>query len=184
MKTLVIFGAARKKGQTKEMMDLFLENIEGEVDIVDCYRTKVSPCVDCRNCWKERKCSINDDMQEIYKKVDAADLIVLASPMYFHSVTGPMKTLLDRFQVYWASEVRKDRPQGFIKKGVILMVGGARSFEGQFDGGAIVLKGLLHDFSAKCEGIVTFANTDRDRVSESEEIKNQLKEIAHKCISQ
>ena len=47
MKTLVIFGAARQKGHTKQMVDLFLEHLDGEKEIIDAYRTDVKPCMDC-----------------------------------------------------------------------------------------------------------------------------------------
>ena len=54
MKTLVIFGAARQKGHTKQMVDLFLEHLDGEKEIIDAYRTDVKPCMDCRYCWKTK----------------------------------------------------------------------------------------------------------------------------------
>lgn len=54
MKTLVIMGAARKNGHTRQMVDLFLEHLDGEKEIVDAYRTEVQPCMDCRFCWKKR----------------------------------------------------------------------------------------------------------------------------------
>ena len=43
MKTLVIMGAARKNGHTRQMVDLFLEHLDGEKEIVDAYRTEVLP---------------------------------------------------------------------------------------------------------------------------------------------
>lgn len=182
MKTLVLFGSAREDGHTKDMLDILLQDLKGEIDIIDAYRTVVEPCRDCRYCWHKRGCSIKDGMQEIYKKVDEADNIILAAPMYFHTVPGPMKVLIDRFQVYWAGEVRKDRPEKYTKKGVILMVGGARPFTNQFLAGEIVLKGLLHDLAADCVGIVTFPDSDRQVVSENEELTDNIRMLAKKFI--
>ena len=116
-------------------------------------------------------------MQEIYKKVDEADNIILAAPMYFHSVPGPMKVLIDRLQVYWAGHLRNDMPEGFVKKGAILMVGGAPAFENQFLAGEIVMKGVLGDLSADCVGIVAFSNSDKDNPIDSDEIKSSINEI-------
>ncbi len=179
MKTLVFFGAARKNGHTKKMVNLFVDNLEGEVTIIDCYREKnISPCIDCRYCWKVRGCAIKDDMQNIYKMIDEADNIVLAAPMYFHSVPGPMKSVLDRCQVYWAGMLRKDHPEKPIKNGAILMVGGAPSFEGQFDGGSIVLRGMLGDFAANHLGTVTLPNSDHDSLETKPEIANEVVELA------
>ena len=149
MKTLVILGAARPKGHTRQMVDLFLEHLDGEAEIIDTYRTDVKPCMDCRYCWKNRACAIKDGMQDIYKKVDEADNIVLASPMYFHSVTGR-----------------------------ILMVGGAPSFENQFLGGELVLKNLLNDLSAECMGEGCLPNSDRDSLETRPDIAEEVIKLA------
>lgn len=60
MKTLVIIGAARPNGHTRKMVDLFLENLDGEKEIIDAYRMDVKPCMDCRYCWKTKACIIKD----------------------------------------------------------------------------------------------------------------------------
>lgn len=180
MKTLVLFGSAREKGNTKELLNTFLSELEGEIEVIDAYKTKVQPCKDCRYCWNKRGCSINDGMQEIYRKVDEADNIILASPIYFHSVPGPMKIIIDRFQVYWASCLRKDHPEKNTKKGVILMVGGAPAFEEQFTAGEAVLKTLLKDFAADCIGVIAYPSTDKNPVSNNEVLKNEARNLALK----
>lgn len=183
MKTLVLFGSARQKGNTKDLLNAFLENLDGEIEFIDAYKTHVEPCRDCRYCWHTRGCSIKDGMQEIYKKVDEADNIVLASPVYFHSVPGPMKILIDRFQVYWAGNVRKDHPEENTKKGVILMVGGAPPFEDQFDACEAVLKTVLKDFAAECVGVIAYPHTDKNPVCNNEELKLEAKNLAKRLLS-
>lgn len=180
MKTLVFFGSARDKGNTRDLLDALLEGLEGEVEIIDAYKTSVAPCRDCRYCWHKRGCSIKDGMQEIYKKVDEADNIILASPVYFHSVTGPMKIIIDRLQVYWASNVRGDRPEKNTKKGVILMVGGAPSFEEQFRGCEYVLQTVLKDFAAECVGVIAYPFTDKNPVCENDSIMKEARGLAEK----
>lgn len=180
MKTLILFGAAREKGHTRAMVDLFLENLEGEKEIIDAYRTDVAPCKDCRFCWHKKGCSIKDGMQDIYKKIEEADNIVLASPMYFHSISGRLKALIDRLQVYWAGHVRKDMPTHFTKKGAILMVGGAPSFENQFLGGELVFKNLLNDLSTELLGEVCLPNSDVDSLETRKDIAEQVIALAKK----
>lgn len=179
MKTLVFYGSARKNGHTKEMLDLFLKNSQGEVEIIDCYREKnISPCKDCRYCWTHAACAVNDHMQEIYKKVDEADRIILASPMYFYCVPGPMKNVLDRLQLYWAARVRKDQDKIRPKKGVILMNGGAPSHEKQFQAGKIVLECILNDLNAPCAGVITLPNTDHDSLETRTDVAEELIRVA------
>ena len=113
-------------------------------------------------------------------KLEAADNIVLASPMYFHSITGKMKALIDRFQVYWAGHVRNDMPEKPVRKGAILMVGGAPSFPNQFLGGELVLKNLLNDLSAEFLGEVCLPNSDHDSLETRPDIAQEVKELAEK----
>ena len=180
MKTLVIIGAARLNGHTRKMVDLFLENLDGEKEIIDAYRTDVKPCMDCRYCWKTKACVIKDGMQDIYQKIEEADNILLASPMNFHSITGRMKALIARFQVYWAGHVRGDMPEKPLRKGAILMVGGAPAFENQFLGGELVLKNLLNDLSAQCLGQVCLPNSDRDSLETRPDIAEAVVALAKK----
>lgn len=182
MKTLVLFGSARKKGHTRAMLDLFLETLGGEYEIIDAYRLEeeIAPCKDCRFCWHKNGCSIKDDMIDIYQKIEECDNIVLASPMYFHSISGKLKTIIDRLQPYWASYLRNDKPESFRKTGSILMVGGAPSFENQFLGGELVFKNLLKDMSINFTGEVTLPNSDRDSLETRPDIAQQIIDLANK----
>ncbi|ONI39846.1 flavoprotein [Candidatus Epulonipiscium fishelsonii] len=182
MNTLIITGSARKKGHTNNMVDILVKKLDGNIEFVDAYELQkeknISPCLDCRFCWKTPNCCIKDDMQEIYEKIEWADNIVFATPMYFHTVTAPLKIIIDRCQVYWASWVRKDKKEIFSKNGIILMSGGAPSFEEQFLAGEIVLKGVLGDINANYLGKVVFPNTDRDNILTNKEKINEIEELA------
>ncbi len=181
MKTLVITGAARKNGHTNQMVQLFLDTLGGEYTIIDAYRAEnIAPCKDCRYCWHKKGCSIHDGMDEVYRLLEECDNVVLASPMYFHSVTGKLKALIDRFQVYWAGHVRGDMPEKPLRKGAILMVGGAPRFPNQFLGGELVLKNLLNDLSTECLGEVCLPNSDHDSLETRPDIAAQVVELAQK----
>ncbi len=176
MKTLAFYGSARKDGNTKALLNAFLAGLgtdtENSVTLIDAYRTEVDPCRDCRYCWHKRGCSIKDYGQEIYRLVDEADVIVFASPVYFHSVTGPLKCIIDRMQMYWAQFMRKDKPSTITKKGAILLTGGAKSFPNQFLGSTLVIEGVLRDMNVECMGTVTAHTTDSQPVSENMETKD------------
>jgi putative NADPH-quinone reductase len=159
---LVLNGSPRRKGTTSWMISALLDTLEGEKEIIPAYTSGVSPCIDCRSCWKTRGCAITDGMQEIYRKIDAADVVIFASPIYFHSVTGPLKILIDRLQVYWASRLRKDRALDRRKVGAVLMCGGSPAFPRQFDGGEVVLRNVLKDLNAEWAGMAVLPDTDRD----------------------
>ena len=182
MKTLVLFGSAREKGHTRAMLDLFLDTLGGEYEIIDAYRLEeeISPCKDCRFCWYENSCSIKDGMIDVYKKIEESDNIVLASPIYFHSISGKLKIIIDRLQPYWASRLRNDSIKNFRKTGSILMVGGSAPFENQFLGGELVLKNSLKYMSINFTGEVTFSNSDRDCLETRPDVAQKIIDLANK----
>lgn len=186
MKNLVLFGSAnRQNGSTKKMLDLFLEHLGGENYIVDAYEiyyseTPISPCKDCRHCWKVKECSIKDGMDEIYKKLEESDNIIVASPMYFASISGPLKIIIDRFQPYWGSYVRKDKPKNTVRKGVFLSVGGAPAHENQFMGGKLVVKNLFSDTDTEFLGEVYLENSDHDSLETRKDLFNKVVDLAYK----
>ena len=83
MKTLIFNGSPRKNGNTVSLINRLMELMDGEFKVVDAYRSNISPCMDCRYCWKQPGCAIDDEMQEVYRYIEECDNIVIASPIYF-----------------------------------------------------------------------------------------------------
>ena len=102
MKTLILNGSPRINGDTSSLIKKFTEKKIDEYKIVDAYRCNISACLDCRNCWKNNGCSINDEMQEIYKYIQECDNILIASPLYFSELTGKLLDVGSRLQTFFA----------------------------------------------------------------------------------
>lgn len=102
MNVLVLMGSPRKGGNTAALLEPFCEELiagGAEVETVWLYDRDIRPCVACRACqqdWTKVGCIQQDDAQELFGKVQKADLIVLATPIYSFYCTPPMKALLDR----------------------------------------------------------------------------------------
>lgn len=79
------------------------------VDKIFLNDKKIHYCVGCGYCFKnEGKCSQNDDMVDIYNKMIKADIIVMATPIYFYTMNGQMKTLIDRLCPIYRKVVNKE----------------------------------------------------------------------------
>ena len=104
MKTLIFNGSARKNGETQSMIDALTAQLEGEYKIVNAHSCNVRACIDCRYCWEHPECSIQDGWQEIDSYLRECDNVVIASPVYFCEITGPVLSVLSRIQVYWAAK--------------------------------------------------------------------------------
>ena len=99
MKVLILNGSPRDNGNTalalKEMRTVFLE--EGiEVDYVQVGNLNIRGCLACFKCYKTGKCVIDDVVNEIAKKFEECDGLVLASPVYYASANSTLTALLDR----------------------------------------------------------------------------------------
>ncbi|MDD3164641.1 MAG: flavodoxin family protein [Oscillospiraceae bacterium] len=102
MKVLVLQGSPHKKGNTAQLTDCVKTMLRDagatleEVWLYDCSIRGCIGCKVCQDCPGEFGCVQKDDMQSIDEKVLAADLILLATPLYCWYCTAPMKAMLDR----------------------------------------------------------------------------------------
>ena len=103
MKTLIINGSPRKKGDTVSMLNELVSHLDGEYRIIDTYYCSIGPCIDCRYCWENAGCSSKDGWVEIDKYIKECDNIVIASPIYFSELTGELLSKMSKLQCYWAS---------------------------------------------------------------------------------
>lgn len=101
-RVLILMGSPRKAGNTAALLAPFCEALEqggAETETVWLYDREIRPCRACRICqrdWTVFGCPQRDDVQDLFDRVLAAELIVLATPIYSWYCTAPMKALLDR----------------------------------------------------------------------------------------
>ena len=99
MKVLIVSSSPRKEGNSDVLCDRFARGASEaghEVEKIMLRDKKISPCNACYACMETRTCAIKDDMADIFAKLLKADVILLASPVYFYSVSAQMKALIDR----------------------------------------------------------------------------------------
>ena len=176
MKTLIFNGSARKNGETQSMIDALTAQLEGEYKIVNAHSCNVRACVDCRYCWEHPACSIQDGWQEIDSYLRECDNVVIASPVYFCEITGPVLSVLSRIQVYWAKTFRHEKLLEKPKRGgMILLGGGQGTATASMNTSAV----LLRQMNAKeiFDPVCCFA-TDHHHALEDEETMADLKKFA------
>lgn len=97
---LVLVGSPRKKGNTDWLADEFIRGAQEAghgVEKIYLKDQKINGCLGCGACQRNGgSCVQKDDMGDIYEKWLAADVVVLASPVYFYTWSAQMKTVLDR----------------------------------------------------------------------------------------
>ena len=121
MNILILSGSPRKGGNTELLADAFAKGAaeHHHVEIVSVRDVKVNPCLGCNACFKTNGiCAQKDDMAAIYEKMSQADMLVIASPVYFYGISAQLKAVIDRCH-------NPIRDSFHIKKTALLLVGAA-----------------------------------------------------------
>ena len=96
---LILAGSPRRGGNSDLLCDAFARGAREaghQVEKLYVQGQKIAPCLACYGCRGTGVCVQKDDMAAILDKMVGADVIVLATPVYFYSMDGQMKTLIDR----------------------------------------------------------------------------------------
>lgn len=142
MNILVLNGSPRAKGNTKQMVESFKEGAESAghtVEVVDVCSMDIHGCRACEYCHTKDigACIQDDDMQKVYPLLEEADMLVLASPIYYHGLSGQLKCAIDRFYsaAYPVGPARLHKVAMILSSGASDVYDGAvYSFRGDFVG--------------------------------------------------
>lgn len=121
-KILVVVGSGMKNGNTYHLAKGFVDGARengNDVELVLLGNKNIHGCMDCQMCQKEHHCHIQDDMQNLYSLFLECDVLVLASPLYFWSLSSSIKAFIDRL---YAISVHDEYP---YKETVLLMTSGS-----------------------------------------------------------
>lgn len=128
MNILVLNGSPRPNGNTAAMVEAFMEDVDKSkhnIKVIPVCSKKISGCLACEYCHTkgDGMCIQQDDMQEIYPLLLEAEMIVLASPVYYHGFTGQLQCAINRIYAL-------DKPKNLKKAALILSSGSDKVYDG------------------------------------------------------
>lgn len=132
MKIVAFNGSPRPEGNTELLLNEALRALREaghEITVFNLNTMDFKPCQDCGGCATTGICIHDDAMTGIYAAIREADRIILASPIFFYSLSAQAKTMVDRCQAFWCEKyvLKKVIPAGpHGKKGLLLLVGGMK----------------------------------------------------------
>ena len=133
MKIVAFNGSPRPGGNTEVLMNEALRPLREAghaITVFELNTLVIRPCQDCGGCTKTGVCvHKNDAMCGIYDAIREAERIILASPIFFSSVSAQTKAMIDRCQAFWCDKYlnKKEIPAGPRgRKGLLLLVGGMK----------------------------------------------------------
>ncbi len=166
MLVLGINGSPRKKSNSGFLLDAFLAEaakLGSEVALIDVPRRDIRPCMEYTVCEKRGTCPIDDDMAaEGYTLLRRADVVVVATPVFFYNMSAQLKALVDRCQTLWARKyVLKLRdPARHYRRGHLLSVGATRG-KNLFDAIELSMRYFFDALSAGYAGALTYRGIEK-----------------------
>lgn len=131
MKILVLQGSPRLQGNTASMVDAFQRGAKSaghDVKVFNVFEKNIGDCRACEFCHTQGngQCIQKDDMQEIYPYLLNSEMLLIASPIYYHGISGQLKCAIDRFY----SCAYPSRPPKLNKAAIFLNSGAPNVYDG------------------------------------------------------
>lgn len=170
MNILILNGSPRPNGNTRRMIGAFIEGANfatHHIDVINICKMNIKGCLACEYCHTKGNgvCVQKDDMQEVYRLLAEAEMLVIASPIYYHGISGQLKCAIDRF--YAAAYPQK--PKHLKKVAMILSSGDAK----MYDGAMFSYKGDFLDYlGLEDMGIYTAHGSENGSLEKLNEIRN------------
>ncbi len=165
MKILAFWGSPRRNGNTRLLLDAFIDEVARAghgvetVGLADRGKWQIAACLGCDRCTLG-KCIQNDSMQVLYPKLQEADAIVLAAPIYFYGLPAHVKAMIDRCQLFFNQSYNLKEPVRVKPgKGVFISCGATKG-QRLFDGAILTVKYWFNALGTEYSGDVLVRQVD------------------------
>lgn len=135
LNVLAISSSPRMGGNTETMLDVAISTCESRganVEKIQLKELNGGPCIACNGCVKTGRCVLKDDYTPLNDKIEAADHLIFATPIYFGSMCAQLKALIDRGQPFFEKKYHLKIPsptRSSEKKCLILTCGGFKKID-------------------------------------------------------
>jgi multimeric flavodoxin WrbA len=188
MKVFAIFGGPRINKNTDNLLKAYIKGMEGsnvelEITRMNLRDLNINYCTGCYACAKTGECIFEDDMQKVYEKLEESDIILLATPFYFNSVSSLTKTMIDRCQKYWTSKfVLKKKVINKKKSGILLVTSGAKQKGNEKLGAQLVADLFFKSIGAEFEKNIFVENTDETEFIERTSLLFDIEKLGEELV--
>lgn len=148
---VILVGSVRRNGNTAMLLQRFAEcaALNNEVEIISVADHRINPCIGCNSCYTREgnRCFQDDGKDQICDRLSKADLLVIASPMYFYGPSAQLKCIIDGLHTPLRYTFN-------IRRLALLLVAANRE-EGVFDPIIAQYRSTMGFFGLSDAGIVT-----------------------------
>ena len=161
-----IYGSPRRKGNTATLLRQAVKgavDAGAQVDEIILRDLKISPCLEIYGCKKDGRCVIKDDFHDACDRILSASGLILASPIFFYTVSAHTKAFMDRCQSLWVKKYWIDKvPFGkweAKRKGLFISVGATKGKK-LFDGPLLTVKYFFDVLDMELWGSLLYRGLD------------------------
>jgi multimeric flavodoxin WrbA len=182
---LVILGSPRRKGNSSTLAAQISRGAKAagaEVETVFLRALKISPCRGCDTCQKDdsKGCAIKDDMQEIYPKLMKADAWVIASPVYWFTMSAQTKIFMDR--CYGLLAYGKN-PFAGKRIAIAMSYGGEDPFKSGCVNALRTFQDAYRYAGSKIVGMVYGSATEAGEIANNEALMQEAEELGKRLVT-
>jgi len=182
MRVLGIAGSPRRGSNSDLLLGEAMAGAAAagaETRVLNVTDLNIMPCNHCDACLRSGACPFQDDMQKVYRELEQADRLIMASPIHFMGLPSQLKSLIDRAQALWARKyLLKLPPLGDSRRrqGLFMAVGG-RSGDKSFEPALATVQAFFACLDITFEGMLAYPSiNDRAEILNNTEGLRQARE--------
>ena len=177
---LVFKGSPRENGNSSCLADQAAEGARAagaEVEVFTLHRLDIRPCDACDTCQETGVCVLKDDMQLLYPKLTEADAIVIASPIYWFTLSAQTKLFIDR---WYGLESPRGNPLKGKQFGILLTYGDSDPYSSGAINAIRTFQDMFRYLGANLRGLVYGTAMDVGDVEKQPELMERAYKLGQK----
>lgn len=184
-KVLVLLGSPRREGNSAILAEKISKGAMlagGKVETVFLHELNIAPCKSCYACQRPKSigCSIDDDMQQIYREMLDADAWVIATPVYWFNMSAQTKLWMDRC---FALPAYKENPFSGKRVAIAMSYGGDDPFDSGCVNALRTFQDAFGNVGSKIVGMVYGSAMDAGDIKEDEALMEKAEELGKQLVS-
>ncbi|MEI7542832.1 MAG: flavodoxin family protein [bacterium] len=172
---ILVISASPRSGSNSALAATYLiSKVNQIVEMVAINNLKIQPCNACDKCKVTLKCVFNDEADTLIESVEKADIVIVATPIYFTGVPGALKNFIDRNQVQWYKKIKDGN-----KKGIIILTQGDVK-DKYFKPAESEIRSFFAVNNIKTVAVLKFKDMDEEgKIFKDKKALNRLNKVRH-----
>lgn len=176
---LVLNGSPHRDGNSMALADVVWKAAGHAGRVVHLYEENIMPCRGCGACAGGLCCPLSDAMPGLLAEIARSNVMLVASPLHFSSLSAPVIAFYSRLQPYWrhgAAIGPAARPATGPDRGALVVTAGSR-YDGMFRPARSVTAAMFNTLGIHFAGMVTADNTDKTSVRENAAARAEARKL-------